>query len=173
MRRRPPTRAATRAVSGQADIGREVLRPMWPRKGARRDVCAALEPRRSARHALFAVSPTSPRGHKSIRLRPLEMNTKEGAEGELRTAPCYDRTGDGTILSAAGGPNAHFRWEVPVETISYSGSPGGGGSGLSFTVRTSATREGSDSAPKTVGTTTKVRPRPDVPPLGGVAGGCR
>ena len=96
-------------------------------KGARRDVCAALEPRRSARHALFAVSPTSPRGHKSIRLRPLEMNTKEGAEGELRTAPCYDRTGDGTILSAAGGPNAHFRWEVPVETISYSGSPGGRG----------------------------------------------
>ena len=33
VRRRPPTRAATKAVSGQADIGREVLRPMWPSKG--------------------------------------------------------------------------------------------------------------------------------------------
>ena len=56
-------------------------------KGARRDICAALEPLESAGHALFAVSPTSPRGHKSIRLRPFETNTKGGGGRGAEDSP--------------------------------------------------------------------------------------
>ena len=82
---------------------------------AKRDICAALEPRGLAGHTLSAVSPMSPGGHKSICLRPFETDTKGEAEGKLRTASCYDRTEDGTISNAAGGPDARFCGEVSRE----------------------------------------------------------
>ena len=70
VRRRPPTRAATKAVSGQADIGREVLRSMWPSKGRGVTSASCWSLGGPARHATFAVPPAGrpERVHESSRL---------------------------------------------------------------------------------------------------------
>ena len=85
VRRRPPTRAATRVVNGQADIGRDVLRPIWPRKG--RGVTSVPRSSREGRRGThYLLCPRRAREginpFASVRLRRTRRRGQKGRGGQ-------------------------------------------------------------------------------------------
>ena len=157
MRRRPPTGAVTRTVRGLANIGRKLLRPMWPRKGqgATSAPRSSQQGRRSTHHLLCrrrareGINPLA-----CVGSRPARQGGEEGAEDQL-PASMDQKWND---LKYAPGKIRGRNWIGPHRPQERG---------------TCGERQSCEDGQAAGGTTIKVRLGPGAPPLDGIADGCK